>query len=38
VIDGGGGGVGAVPEPGTYFLVLTGLAGIGLIARRRRAA
>jgi len=38
LIDGGGGGVGAVPEPGTYVLVLTGLAGIGFVARRRRPA
>lgn len=29
--------VSAVPEPGTYALVLTGLGFVGLLARRRRA-
>jgi hypothetical protein len=31
-----GGGVGAIPEPETYALMLAGLAGVGLAARRRR--
>jgi hypothetical protein len=25
-----------VPEPGTYVLLATGLAGLALVARRRR--
>ena len=29
--------VAAVPEPETYALMLLGLAGIGVVARRRRA-
>lgn len=30
-------GVTAVPEPGTYAMMLAGLAGVGFLARRRRA-
>jgi len=33
-----GGGVGAVPEPETYALMLAGLGIVGFIARRRRGA
>ena len=29
--------VSAVPEPGTYATLLSGLAAVGLVARRRRA-
>lgn len=31
-------GVTAVPEPSTYAMLLAGLVGVGVIARRRRAA
>jgi hypothetical protein len=27
----------AVPEPGTYAMLLSGLLGVGFVARRRRA-
>jgi hypothetical protein len=30
-------GVAAIPEPSTYALMLAGLAGVGFLARRRRA-
>ena len=29
--------VGAIPEPGTYSLMVAGLASFGLISRRRKA-
>ena len=32
------GNVSVVPEPGTYLLVASGLAGLGIMARRRRNA
>ncbi len=28
----------AIPEPSTYALMLAGLAGVGLLAKRRRQA
>jgi hypothetical protein len=31
-------GVAAIPEPSTYALMLAGLAGVGLLAKRRRQA
>lgn len=36
VTDCGGGGQSVVPEPSTYLLMATGLAGLGFFARRRR--
>ena len=35
--DTGVAAVASVPEPGTYALMLAGLAGVGWVARRRAA-